>query len=135
MAQPAPTVADAMVTDVKLSGAATTVREVRSLFADDHIHSAVFVERGVLLGVVDRADLPGDAPEDAPALRFAVTRERVVSADADLGRAQRRLIASGRRRLAVVDADGRFAGLLCLKRSLAGFCSDQDVGARRENPW
>lgn len=29
-----------------------------------------------------------------------------------------------------ISADGRLLGLLCLKASDAGFCSDEDVGAR-----
>ena len=36
----------------------------------------------------------------------------------------------GTRRLAVVDDDGDLLGLLCLKRTLDGFCSDADVRAR-----
>jgi len=40
------------------------------------------------------------------------------------------MIATGRRRAAVTSADGRLLGLLCLKASQAGFCSDQDVRAR-----
>ncbi len=45
------TVADAMITDVKLSEATTTVRELRGLFDDEHVHAAVIVEDGVLLAV------------------------------------------------------------------------------------
>ena len=40
------------------------------------------------------------------------------------------MTAAGRRRAAVISADGRLLGLLCLKVSRAGFCSDQDVRAR-----
>jgi hypothetical protein len=42
----------------------------------------------------------------------------------------RAMIASGQRRAAVVSPDGRLLGLLCLKASGTGFCSDQDVRAR-----
>jgi hypothetical protein len=38
--------------------------------------------------------------------------------------------AQSTRRLAVVDGTGRLVGLLCLKRTLDGFCSDADVRAR-----
>jgi hypothetical protein len=37
---------------------------------------------------------------------------------------------AGRRRLAVTSEDGRLLGLLCLKASGRGFCSDEDVAAR-----
>ena len=40
------------------------------------------------------------------------------------------MTATGRRRAAVTSADGQLLGLLCLKASQAGFCSDQDVRAR-----
>jgi hypothetical protein len=40
------------------------------------------------------------------------------------------MTATGRRRAAVTSAGGLLLGLLCLKASRAGFCSDQDVRAR-----
>jgi hypothetical protein len=40
------------------------------------------------------------------------------------------MTATGRRRAAVTSADGRLLGLLCLKASQVGFCSDTDVRAR-----
>ena len=39
------------------------------------------------------------------------------------------MIMTGRRRAAVTGADGLLLGLLCLKASRAGFCSDQDIRA------
>ena len=51
------TVADAMVTDVKVHDARTTVREIRALFDDEHIHAAVIIGDGRLLTVIDRSDL------------------------------------------------------------------------------
>jgi hypothetical protein len=35
--------------------------------------------------------------------------------------------------VAITSHDGRLAGLVCMKASQAGFCSDQDVHARAEN--
>jgi hypothetical protein len=40
------------------------------------------------------------------------------------------MAATGQRRATVTSADGRLLGLLCLKASRTGFCSDQDVCAR-----
>ena len=124
-----PLVADAMVTDAKLSRADVTVRELRVLFANDHVHAAVIVEDGRLLAVVDRADLDL-RPDDARAVVFGGLAGRVVAASADVDEARQGLLASGRRRLAAVDDAGRFLGLLCLKRSRRGFCSDRDLAAR-----
>ncbi len=53
-----------------------------------------------------------------------------MSPDTELHEARELLVRSGRRRLAVVGSDGRFLGLLCLKRTHQGFCSDLDVRAR-----
>lgn len=127
---PARTVADAMLTDVKLNDPGTTVRELRSLFDDAHVHAAVIVEAGVLLAVVEREDLDG-AELDAPAVHLGARQSRTVAADTDLEQAWQLMRATGLRRLAAVGADGSFAGLLCLKRTGAGFCSDRDVRNRR----
>ena len=117
---PGPTVADAMLTDVKVHDARTTVRELRVLFADEHVHAAVIVEDGALLAVVERADLE-TAGDDALAWHLGARRRRVIAPDADLALAKRFMLASGRRRLAVVGRDGKLHGLLCLKRSRLGF--------------
>ena len=41
------------------------------------------------------------------------------------------MITTGIRRLAVVDGDLRLLGLLCLKASRTGFCSDEGVDGMR----
>ena len=122
-----------MLTEVKVHRATTTVREIRALFDNEHVHAAVIVEDGQLLAVVDRADLEA-AADDALALPLGGRRRRVIAPDTDLGLAKRRMLACGRRRLAVVGRDGQLQGLLCLKRSRAGFCSNRDVRARSAEP-
>ena len=123
-------VADAMITRVKLSAPDVSVRELRAWFDDEHVHSAVIVDgSGVLLAVVDRADL-ALRPGDAPAAAFGCLRPRTVGPGDDVDAARQALLDSGRRRLAVVDAHGRLLGLLCLKRTRRGFCSNRDVTAR-----
>jgi CBS domain-containing protein len=124
------TVADAMVTEVKRHDARTTVREIRALFDDEHVQAAIIVGDGTLLAVVDRADLSPDGDENALAVHLGGRRGRVIAPDADLARAQQLMLDSGRRRLAVVDGAGKVCGLLCLKRTRSGFCSNRDVRAR-----
>ena len=46
---------------------------------------------------------------------------------------QELLIERGLRRLAVVDRDGTLLGLMCLKRTRTGFCSDEDVASRAQS--
>ena len=124
-----PTVAAAMVVNVKISRSDTTVGQLRNLFRDEHVHAAVIVEDGVLVAVIDRVDLLGQGGV-AEAVTLGCLGSRVIGRDVDLDQARSFMVKAGRRRLAVVDAAGRFHGLLCLKRTWMGFCSDQDVFAR-----
>jgi hypothetical protein len=47
-----------------------------------------------------------------------------------LGVATAMLLRQGRRRLAVLDDDGRLFGLLCLKKDGTGYCSDEGIRER-----
>jgi hypothetical protein len=89
----------------------------------------LLVEAGQLLGTLIRDDVPEEAERLEPALRFASTTGRTVGPDAPLDGVLATMLATGVRRLAVVDEGGALLGLLCLKRHLGGFCSDTDVGA------
>ncbi len=125
------TVAHALLAHPRTSPPETTVAQARAFFADDHVHALLVVDGGQLLAVVERADLVGAAATD-PVRPLGSLAGRTVHPDADLAGTHRRLVAEGRRRSAVVDADGALLGLLCLKRDGRGFCSDDDVRARAE---
>lgn len=122
----ASTVGEAMLRAPKVLVASATVGEVRALFEDDHVHAALVVSGETLLSVVERPDLDG-LPDALPAHRAGRLTGRVVSPEVDL---YATWLSMSRRRLAVVDGNGRLLGLLCLKRSGRGFCSDADVAAR-----
>jgi len=108
-----------------------TVREIRDFFRDDHVHAALIVSpAGYLAAVVERDDIAGCQVLDAAAAPLGRLADRTVPAEASLAEVRRVMIATGRRRAAVISADGRLLGLLCLKASQTGFCSDQDVRAR-----
>jgi CBS domain-containing protein len=79
---------------------------------------------------VERADLPATLPGATPARSVGTLAGRTVGPDDPVERAAAILARQRRRRLAVVDGAGRLLGLLCLKRSRTGFCSDADVRAR-----
>lgn len=125
-----PTVADAMLNSATLSGPACTVGDLRTLFKDDHIHAAVVVDQGRLVTVVERSDLTPQLDHAVPAAALGHLRGRVLSPDVPLEQARLRMLEAGLRRLAIIDDQGRYRGLLCLKRSGTGFCSDQDVRTR-----
>lgn len=108
----------------------TTVAQARVFFADDHLHALLVVDGDRLISVLERGDLAGLGSSAGwlPAARFGRLAGRVVAPSVDLDEA-RALLGQEGRRLAVVD-DGRLVGLLCLKRSRTGFCTDEDVRAR-----
>jgi CBS domain-containing protein len=109
----------------------TTVREMWDFFRDDHVHAALIVSpAGYLAAVVERDDLAGCQALDAAAAPLGRLGDRAVPAGASLTEVHRTMVATGRRRAAVTTADGRLLGLLCLKASRTGFCSEQDVRAR-----
>jgi CBS domain-containing protein len=108
-----------------------TVGEIRDFFRDDHVHAALIVSpAGYLAAVVERDDIAGCQALDAAAAPLGRLAGRTVPTGASVAEVRRAMTATGRRRVAVTSADGRLLGLLCLKASRAGFCSDQDVRAR-----
>jgi CBS domain-containing protein len=123
------TVADAMIHFPKTCRPDTTVDQARLAFADDHVHALLVTENDRLLAVVERPDLVG-APAASRARPLGGLAGRTVPPEADLIGVRRDMSATGRRRLAVVDDHGRLLGMLCLKRSGYGFCSDAGVLAR-----
>jgi hypothetical protein len=108
-----------------------TAGELRSFFADDHVHMALLVDGGVLLGAVDRSDIDAEIDERAPAITLAQLDGRTISPDATAEAARTEMRLDSRRRLAVTTQEGELLGLLCLKGNGNGFCSDEDVAARR----
>jgi CBS domain-containing protein len=123
-------VAGAMVINPKVCPRTVTIGEVRELFSDDHVHAVLVADDRKLVSVVEREDLDGNMPDSAPAFPVGRLSGRAIAWDASLLAAQLRMSTEGRRRLAVVDDLGNLAGLLCLKTSGLGFCSDVDIRAR-----
>jgi CBS domain-containing protein len=123
-------VADVMVQAPKVDGPSLTVGDYHAALADDHVHMLLLVEDGRLLGTLVRGDVPAQAEASAAALPYATTRGRTVGPDEPADSVRAKMLASGVRRMVVVDEHGSLVGLLCLKRDLSGFCSDADVAAR-----
>lgn len=91
-------------------------------------------DRGsTLVGIVVHVDLPQAAQGSGPVLPWSTRRNRTVSPAARAGAVQELLVERGLRRVAVVDHDGTLLGLMCLKRSWTGFCSDDDVASRAQS--
>lgn len=122
--------ADAMVSAPKVHGPSLTVGDCHVAFADDHVHMVLVVDDGRLLGTLVRGDVPTQAAPSAAALPYASSRGRTVRPSEPVAGLRSAMLASGVRRLAVVDDHDCLLGLLCLKRHHGGFCSDADVAAR-----
>lgn len=125
------TVADAMVTRPAVHPPSTTVGDLRAFFADDHMHMALLVDDDALVGTVERNDLAAELGDRAPARQVAALDGRTIEPDAVLADALEAMKRAGRRRLAVT-RESVVLGLLCLKASGNGFCSDDDVADRRQ---
>ena len=124
-------VAEAMVKRPDVHDASTTVGQLRAFFRDDHVHMALLLEDGKLVAAVELSDLEPRLADDTPAGVLGRRPGTTIGPDASLAEAFDTMRRSGRRRLAVVDDDGVLLGLLCLKASGLGFCSDDDVADRR----
>ncbi len=111
--------------------ASLTAAQAHELFRDDHLHVLLVLDGArTLVAVIERSDLTAADEAGTPAQALGRLAGRTVGPDADLEQTRRHLVRSGRRRLAVVDDEHRLLGLLCLKRTGLGFCSDADVEAR-----
>ncbi len=120
-----------MLTAPKTLGTGACIADVRTEFEDDHVHMVLIVDRvRRLLTAIDRADLSSDQDGSAGASALGGLEGRTVQRTTPVTIVAELLGTTRRRRLAVVDGDGRLRGLVCLKRSGAGYCSDQDVLAR-----
>lgn len=129
---PGATVADAMIRKPKTCDSTATVGQLRQFFTDDHVHVALIVDHRRLLTVIERSDISRATPADTPARFLGRLAGRVTVGTESLELANRQMLLSGQRRLAVSDQNGLLLGLLCQKRSRAGFCTDQDIRDRAD---
>ncbi|KXP00396.1 Predicted signal-transduction protein containing cAMP-binding and CBS domains (plasmid) [Tsukamurella tyrosinosolvens] len=133
MTTTAGTVGGVMLRRPTVHPADTTVRAARAAFAaSPKLHLLLLVRDGRLIGTLDRDDLaPLGVEDDDPALSVAALDGRTVAPDAPADLLRTEMVARGIRRLAVVDDHLRLLGLLCLKASASGFCTDDGVDEMR----
>ncbi|MFP5220349.1 MAG: CBS domain-containing protein [Actinomycetes bacterium] len=123
-------VADVMVTIPKEHSTALDVAGARRAFDDDHVHMLLLVDGTTLRGTLTRADVDRPLLDSSAALEVSTLAGRIIEPSRSTSSALRLMRRQGLRRLAVVDRDGSLLGLLCLKRALAGWCSDDGVRSR-----
>jgi len=115
-------VSDAMVGAPKTTPGDATVGDLRTLFANPHVLTALLVDGPRLVAVVHRDSLP-DGGDERPARELGLRDVPMIEPDAPLTEALAQLDRLGERRLVVVDPDsGHLRGLLCLTTDRDGFC-------------
>ena len=127
------TVGEAMLSKPAIHPASLTVAEALEAFRRSAKRRILLLvgDDGVLLGTVTRDDLADGPDPGLPALDASSLDGRTVSPGTPLAQVNQEMREGGVRRLAVIDESGRLVGLLCLKRSLSGFCTDDGVAAMR----
>ena len=137
LAVPCTPVSDVMLRHPKVLDAQATLDEARAALTDDHVHMVLLTEGSTLVGTLVRTDLPHPIQRSdqgsGPALPWSTLRDRTVPSATSADTVNKLLIERGLRRLAVIDHDGTLLGLMCLKRSRTGFCSDEDVASRAQS--
>lgn len=125
------TVAEAMLRQPTVHPADLTVGEARATFAaHPKTHLLLLVRDDVLVAAVTRDDLDG-AAEDVAAAQVGSLAGRTTGAEVPVEELRAAMAGSGLRRIAVVDNASHLLGLLCLKASLSGFCTDDGVRGMR----
>lgn len=116
-------VRDAMVAVPKTVPATATVGDLRAMFSNPHVRTALLVDGVRFVGVVQRDQLDDQIADDHAAHAVASRDVPTIEPDAPLVDALTVLDSLHERRLVVLDPDGeRLRGLLCLTSDRSGFC-------------
>lgn len=130
------TVGDAMLHHPTVHDASLTVAEARAVFASSpKTHLLLLVRGERLVGALSRDDVE-DAPEASgatTATTISSLEGRTTTPDVPVGPLREAMAGTGMRRIAVVDDEMHLLGLLCLKASLEGFCTDEGVAEMRQS--
>src|SRR5215472_7432497 len=108
-------VREVMLTRPKTLPPEATVADLRRLFQNPHVETALIVDGSHLVGVVDRHELDETRSDDIPARSLARREHVTIGVAATVADAMARMDETGGRRLVVVADDGATVeGLICL---------------------
>ena len=113
-------VRDVMVSRPKTLPVGASVGDLRRLFSNAHVMTALLVDGDAFVGAVDRHSVRSDVPDSAPARSLATSGD-VIGPDASMASAVAQLEAHGTDRLVVLDGSA-LVGLVCLTKDRDGFC-------------
>jgi CBS domain-containing protein len=118
------TVGEVMLPHPKTLGLDATVADLRRLFENHNIRTALLVDGERFVGTVERDDVPDDTASGEPAQSFASYDDVRITPDERVRDVIPQLDASREGRLVVVGDDGTtLRGLLCLSGVEGAFCS------------
>jgi CBS domain-containing protein len=118
------TVGEVMLSRPKTLDVDATLGDLRRLFENRSVRTALLVDGGRFAGTVERADVPPDAADGEPLRTFVRFDAELVRPDVPVRDVIAQLDASREGRLVVVDEDGAtLRGLLCLSGIDDAFCS------------
>ena len=121
-------VCDVMLTAPKTLPADSSVADLRRLFSNSHVRTALVVDGPAFVGAVSREDLRPDAPDENP-VRSLAREVDTIEPDAPVAVATAHMDQHNIHRLVVLDADGKtLRGLLCLTGDRGGFCQGSPPG-------
>ena len=118
------TVGEVMLSRPKTLPPHATVADLRRLFENEGVRTALLVDGGRFFGTVERDDLPDAAADGEPAQAFARFDAELVGPDVLVRDVIPQLERSREGRLVVVAEDGTtLRGLLCRRGVDDSFCS------------
>jgi CBS domain-containing protein len=116
-------IGDVMVRRPKSLPVDATVGDVRRKLENPSLRNVVLLDGTTFAGLVDRGEVPADAPDGAPAREFAASDVPTTTPDARVPDVLAAMDADQLSRIVVLDTDGcTFAGLVCLDHTGEGFC-------------
>jgi len=117
------TVGEVMIRAPKTLPADATVADVRRVFERPNVRTVLLADDGRFAGLIERDNVPADAPEGAPARDFRDPAPVTTTPHTPMREAIKLYEARGEPRLVVLDEDGAtLRGLLCGNVTATGFC-------------
>jgi CBS domain-containing protein len=117
------TVGEVMIANPKTLPGDAPVADVRRAFEHPSVRTVLLADDGLFRGAIERAQLPGRARADEPAVRYADPDPVTATPATPIAEAMERLQDQAEPRLIVLDEDGStLRGLLCFNRSSDEFC-------------
>ena len=117
------TVGEVMISRPKTQSGDAALADVRRAFENPSVRTVLLADDGVFRGAIEREAVPADAPDDAPAMRYADTAPVTATPATPISEAIKLLDGQAEPRLIVLDDDGAtLRGLLCFNRGSSEFC-------------